>query len=104
MIEIFIPTLIKNQELQINKISDNFLNAIKIFDLKIETFESTFFSGIKIKSKIIDKDLIILSNGEFGNNYFIDYDILENKNIITSGIKIIGQNQIGENIQKLCLI
>jgi hypothetical protein len=45
MLEIFIPTLIKNNNLEINKISDNFLNVLKdnFSKFKITEFSSTFF-------------------------------------------------------------
>jgi hypothetical protein len=105
MLEIFIPTWIKNQKLQINNIPDKLLKILEnsFLELEIINFESTFFNWIKLNSKKIDKDLIILCNWEFWENYFLDYDNLENKNIITSWIKIIWENQIWEKIQKIML-
>ena len=109
MLEIFIPTWIKKQKVQINDISDNFLNVLKnsFIDLEIINFESTFFEWIKIISKNLDENLIILCNWEFWNNYFIDYDIsfplLPKEGLGEVWIKIIWQNKIWEEIQKIML-
>lgn len=105
MLEIFIPTLIKNQKIQINSISDNFLKVLKnsFSNLKISNFESKFFSGIKIENNVFDEDLIILCNWEFWNNYFINYDFTKKINIKIFWIKIIWENKIWENIQKIML-
>jgi len=105
MLEIFIPTIIKNNNLEINKISDNFLSVLKnnFSGFKITEFSSTFFEWIKIIWKKIDEDLIILCNWEFWENYFLDYDIIDNKEIKSLWIKIIWQNKIWEEIQKIML-
>ncbi len=109
MLEIFIPIWIKKQKVQINDISDNFLNVLKnsFIDLEIINFESTFFEWIKIISKNLDENLIILCNWEFWNNYFIDYDIssplLPKEGLGEVWIKIIWQNKIWEKIQKIML-
>lgn len=105
MLEIFIPTWIKNNKLKINNISDNFLEIINNTFSKIEItyFESSFFSGIKISSNNFDENLIILSNWEFWDNYFIDYDFTKKINTQVFWIKIIWENQIWENINKIML-
>jgi len=105
MLEIFIPTLIKNNNLEINKISNNFLSVLEnnFSDFKITEFSSTFFKWIKIIWKKIDEDLIILCNWEFWKHYFIDYDIIDNKEIKSLWIKIIWQNKIWEEIKKIML-
>lgn len=103
MLEIFIPQKIKNYW-SINNISDNFLKIIhKSFnDLNIEKFESAFFEWIKIKSNIFNKNLIILCNWEFWENYFMDYDYIEN-NFETLGIQIIWENKISNKINEIML-
>jgi len=103
MLEIFIPTWIKNQKISINNISDNFLNSVKILHWKIEEFESKFFSWIKIHSKDLDENLIILCNWEFWKNYFIDFDFTKNINTKIFWVKIIWENQIWEDIQNIML-
>ena len=105
MLEIFIPTLIKEHKLEINNISDKFLSILDSNFLKIEisNFESSFFSGIKININNFDEDLIILCNWEFWNNYFIDYDFTHKMNTQIFWIKIIWENQIWDNINKIML-
>lgn len=109
MLEIFIPTQIKNNKLEINRISANFLDAVKTLHWKVQNFESTFFSGIKINTEIFNENIIILCNGEFWKKYFLDYDIdspsLEER-IVGRGIlwvKIIWNNEIWNDIQKIML-
>lgn len=103
MIEIFIPTKIKNNNLEINTISENFLKVLKgsFWAIFLEKFNSEFFSGIKLFSKKFDENLIILCNWEFWENYFVDFDIFENKNIKTFWTKIIWKNEISKNIEKI---
>jgi len=107
MLEIFIPTLIKKQKLEINKISNNFLNVLEKLKIEnnliVKNFESTFFEWIKINSKNFDQNLIILCNWEFWNNYFIDYDFSKKINTEIFWVKIIWQNKIWEEIQKIML-
>ena len=103
MLEIFIPTLIKNQKISINTISNNFLNAIKILNWKITNFQSTFFSGIKINLDNFDEDLILLCNWEFWEHYFIDFDFTKKINTDIFWIKIVWKNKIWENIQEIML-
>jgi hypothetical protein len=86
MLEIFVPTIIKKFNLEINKISDNFLDVLwtnNFYSIKLKKFNSNFFEWIKIFSKKFDKNLIILCNWEFWEDYFLDYDRIKNKNIIT---------------------
>ena len=103
MIEIFIPTKIKNNNLEINTISENFLKVLKgsFWAIFLEKFNSEFFSGIKLFSKKFDENLTILCNWEFWKNYFVDFDIFENKNIKTFWTKIIWKNEISKNIEKI---
>ena len=105
MLEIFIPTWIKNQKLKINKLSDNLIKILEnsFSEIKISNFESTFFSWIKINTEILDENLIILCNWEFWENYFINYDFTEKINTKIFWIKIIWENKISENIQKIML-
>ena len=105
MLEIFIPTWIKNQKLNINKISDNLIKILEnsFSEIKISNFESTFFSWIKINTEILDENLIILCNWEFWENYFINYDFTKKINTKIFWIKIIWENKISENIQKIML-
>jgi len=46
MLEIFIPTLIKKQKIEINNLSNNFVDILKksFSEIEITNFESTFFS------------------------------------------------------------
>jgi len=101
MLEIFIPTKIKNYS-EINVLQKNFLDILenKFNDLKIEKFESKFFEWIKIYSKNFNENLIILCNWEFGENYFIDFDYTKN-NFEFLGTKIIWENKIWEKIENI---
>ena len=105
MLEIFIPTLIKKQKIEINKISKNFLVVLEKFKIEdniiIEKFDSKFFEGIKIFSKKINKNLIILCNWEFWKYYFLDYDRIENKNIISFGNSIWKIKNLEKDLWKI---
>jgi len=105
MLEIFIPTLIKKQKIEINNLSNNFVDILKksFSEIEITNFESTFFSWIKINTEILDENLIILCNWEFWENYFINYDFIKNINTQIFWIKIIWENKISDNIQKIML-
>jgi hypothetical protein len=105
MLEIFIPTWIKNQKIQINNISDVFLDVLKnnFSEAEVNKFESTFFSGIKINLENFDENLIFLCNWEFWENYFLNYDFTKKINTEIFWIKIIWENKIWENIQKIML-
>lgn len=100
MLEIFIPTKLKNLK-EINNISNNFLNIIKTNNnIKINNFESTFFEWLYIKSDIFLNDLIILCNWEFGDLYFFDYDIIKNK-IDSFWTNIMEQKELNKNIENI---
>lgn len=100
MLEIFIPTKLKNLK-EINNISNNFLNIIKTNNnIKINNFESTFFEWLYIKSDIFLNDLIILCNWEFGDLYFLDYDIIKNK-IDSFWTNIMEQKELNKNIENI---
>lgn len=93
MLEIFIPTEIKWYHF-INKLPSNFYNILEknFYDINLQSFDSKFFTGIKLKSKNINNDLIILMNWLFWKNYFISYD-WDKYDIIKS----LGQNLILNN-------
>ncbi len=110
MLEIFIPTYLKNKSLEINKISTNFKGAVKKLWWKIEEFESTFFRGTLVSTKKYSEDFIILCNWEFWEYYFLDYDIssplqrgARGGDLFTSGTRIIWQNQISQRLNKIML-
>jgi len=109
MLEIFIPIWIKKQKIQINKISNKFLKVLKnsFSGLELKKFDSTFFEWIKINSKNLDKNLIILCNWEFWENYFLDYDIfsplLSKERLGEIWTRIIWENKIWEKIQEIII-
>jgi len=101
MLEIFIPIEIKWYQ-KINDIRDEFLNIINTnFDnLQIHEFDSTFFSWVLLKLDYFSEDLIVLCNWEFWENYFVDFDYLEN-NFDFLGVKILWENQIWDKIWEI---
>jgi len=101
MLEIFIPIEIKWYQ-NINNISSSFINIIKcnFDDIKIIDFESTFFKWILLKLDYFSKDLIVLCNWKFWENYFVDFDYLKH-NFEYKWIKILWENQIWEKISKI---
>lgn len=107
MLEIFILTNIKDYS-KINNISDNFFDVLNNNDkeifkkLKLEKFESKFFEWIKISSDIFLKELIILCNWEFWEDYFINYDPIE-YNFHSLWTQIIWESKIWEKISKIML-
>ena len=101
MLEIFIPTKIKNKNLEINNISKNFIKVLKesFKEVELTSFDSKFFEWIKLFSKNLDKDLVILCNWEFWENYFIDYDFTKNLEEIWT--KILWENKIQTKIEEI---
>lgn len=103
MIDIFIPTKIKlwdDDYLNINIISNNFLNLLKnnFFDINISWFDSNQFEWIKLYWDNFSEDLIILCNWLFWEHYFADYDFFWfDFNCLWS--KIIWESQIDEKIE-----
>ncbi|PID87429.1 hypothetical protein CSB07_01320 [Candidatus Gracilibacteria bacterium] len=101
MIEIFIPTEIKGY-LEVNCFSKKLENILKntFFGIIIKDFESAYFLGKYIYLKNFDEDLIIFCNGEFGKNYFLDFDFSK-YNIGYLGTKILSENDIGNNVNDI---
>lgn len=101
MLEIFIPTKIK-WFWEINFVSEIFLEVLEksFSDVKIESFDSSFFEWIYLESKNIDENLIILLNWEFWEYYFLDYDFFDKK-VVYSWIRILKNDDINKNIEKI---
>lgn len=74
MLEIFIPTEIPGT-LSLHVVDPGFLSLMKDhFPVTVISFESTLFHGFHVISDTSLSDLVILCNGAFGEEYFIDYD------------------------------
>jgi len=105
MLEIFIPLTVKTNNLEINNISKLFLDTLKnnFSSLELIDFESKYINWLKLQINKFDNDLVILCNWEFGEDYFINYDLIDNPNIITFWTKFIWINDLSKKIEKIDL-
>lgn len=94
----FIPTVTKNN-LKINFIDEQIRAFLTQMDANITDFESNYFSWIELSFEE-NYDLIIMLNGFFWENYFIDYNVFEEKNI-SRGHSFYDNSKIHENISKI---
>ena len=102
MLEIFIPIKIK-EKIFINNFSEKLEKIIrKNFEIKnFKKIETRIFSGIFLELKKINFDLIILSNWEFWEFYFLDYDLIKYKNLETFWTSILRIEQIEKNLKQI---
>jgi len=105
MLEIFIPLTVKTNNLEINNVSKLFLDTLKnnFSSLELIDFESKYINWLKLQINKFDNDLVILCNWEFGEDYFINYDLIDNPNIITFWTKFIWINDLLKKIEKIDL-
>lgn len=105
MLEIFIPLTVKTNNLEINNVSKLFLDTLKnnFSSLELIDFESKYINWLKLQINKFDNDLVILCNWEFGEDYFINYDLIDNPNIITFWTKFIWINDLSKKIEKIDL-
>lgn len=94
----FIPTVTKNN-LKINFIDEQIRAFLTQMDANITDFESNYFSWIELSFEE-NYDLIIMLNGFFWENYFIDYNVFEEKNI-SRWHSFYDNSKIHENISKI---